>query len=172
MIAGIAYLTFGAMPVLLALAANLLFPDEVDTAILSPAAVLAQNVFPRFVRDDTLRLNRIAVVLIAAASLAVAVAGEDAYSLLEEAYTLALVGLFVPLMIGLYSKPKSSRPAIASMLVGTGVWLLDLQLDWDYFLQPIAHLAGQLPISLAATACGLLAYFAVEPPWSIQWTRP
>ena len=139
LIAGCAYLAFGAIPLLLALSANLLFPDEIqtailpalahaflspvmavifvvallsailstiDSAILSPASVLSQNILSRFVRGDLLRLNRWAVLGVAACSLAMAYLGEDAYSLLEEAYVLTLVGLFVPLMLGLYTRPR------------------------------------------------------------------
>ena len=205
LIAGVAYLVFGMIPLLLALAGNLLFPADVesailpalahaflsppvavifvvallsailstiDSAILSPASVLAQNVFTRFGHGDLLRMNRIAVLLVAVCSLALAYCGKDAYALLEEAYVLTLVGLFVPMMLGLYTKPRSGYPAMASMLAGTGVWGLHFLLGWDHFLQPVGMIGSwQLPISLTATACGLLAYFALEPPWSIHWGR-
>jgi SSS family solute:Na+ symporter len=205
LIAGVAYLAFGAIPLLLALAANLLFPEDVeaailpamahaflsppvavifvvallsailstiDSAILSPASVLAQNVFTRFGKGDLLRMNRLAVFLVAACSLALAYVGEDAYSLLEEAYVLTLVGLFVPMMLGLYSRPRSGHAAIASMVVGTGIWGLHFVMGWDHFLPSVALIGSwQLPISLTATAGGILAYFVMEPPWTIHWGR-
>jgi Na+/proline symporter len=134
LIAGAMYLLFGAIPLMMALAGNLLFLgaeetkilptlahaflhpavaviflvailsailSTIDSAILSPASVLAQNVFPRFKQADTLKSNRIAVLLVAGCSLALAYVGESAYELLEEAYLLTMVGLFVPLMVGL-----------------------------------------------------------------------
>ncbi len=206
LVAGAAYLVFGAIPLLLALAGNLLFPEDVqaailpalahaflsppvavifivallsailstiDSAILSPATVLAQNLFPRLGRGDLLRENRIAVVLVAVCSLVLAFVGEDAYSLLEEAYLLTLVGLFVPLMMGLYTQPRSGYAAVTSMLAGIAVWGLHFALGWNSFLEPVGFVGDwHLPVSLAATACGLLAYWLLEPPWTARWKRP
>ena len=204
-IAGIAYLTFGAIPLLLALAGNLLFPEDmesailpalahaflnpwvavifvvallsailstIDSAILSPASVLSQNLFSRFGKADMLKRNRLAVLLVALCSLLLAYFGESAYELLEAAYLLTLVGLFVPLMIGLYSRPVSGRAANASMLTGTGIWAGHFATGWEDFLEGIPPIGGwQLPLSLMATAGALLAYFVCEPPWRIAWSR-
>lgn len=201
--AGGVYLVFGAIPLLLALAGNLLFPQDVesailpalahaflsppvavifvvallsailstiDSAILSPASVLAQNVFPHLGHGDMLRMNRIAVLLVAACSLGIAFAGESAYTLLEDSYELTLVGLFVPMMLGLYTRPRSGYAAVCSMLVGTSVWAVHFAAGWDHFLPHLALIGSwQLPVSLAATACGVLAYFALEPPWRVAW---
>jgi len=205
LLAGGMYLLFGAIPLAMALAGNLLFPEDtdvnilpalahaflhpvvavvfvvallsailstIDSAILSPAGVLAQNVVPKFIAVDTLESNRYAVLFVAVCSLILAYVGESAYALLEEAYLLTLVGLFVPLMLGLYSKPVGGRAAIASMLTGTGVWALHFLPGWETFLEPIEGFARlQLPISLAATGLSALAYFAFEPPWRMAWTR-
>ncbi len=204
-IAGVMYLLFGAIPLLLALAGNLLFPQDVDTkilpalahaflhpvvavifvvallsailstidsAILSPASVLAQNVLPRFGNVGSLKSNRGAVLLVAVCSLVLAYAGRNAYELLEEAYLLTMVGLFVPLMIGLYSIPQSGRAANASMVSGTGIWALHFCFGWEVFLQPVPLLQRlQLPLSLSATTCALLIYFLLSPPWRIIWSR-
>jgi Na+/proline symporter len=205
LIAGGAYLLFGAIPLVLALASNLLFPAEmeakilptlahaflhpvvtvvfvvallsailstIDSAILSPASVLAQNVFPRFGKVDTLRSNRIAVFLVATCSVMLAFAGESAYELLEEAYLLTMVGLFVPLMLGLYTLPKNRLAGVACMLSGMGVWGIHFLCGWDEFLQP-AQAVGWIafPLSLGATFCSLLGYCFFEPPWRMKWTR-
>ncbi len=203
LIAGGAYLLFGAIPLVLALGSNLLFPADVstkilptlahaflhplvavvfvvallsailstiDSAILSPASVLAQNVFPRFGRADTLRSNRVAVFLVAMCSLGLAFVGESAYELLEEAYLLTMVGLFVPLMLGLYTLPKNRRAGSASMLAGTSVWAIHFLCGWDDFLQPAQSLGWiPFPLSLGATACSLLGYCLFEPPWRLAW---
>ncbi len=198
-IAGVLYLLFGTIPLLLALAGNLLFPEDmqtkilpalahaflhpvvaviflvallsailstIDSAILSPASVLAQNIFPRLGQADTLQSNRIAIVLVAACSLVLSYLGESAYALLEEAYLLTMVGLFVPLMLGLYTSPPSSKAAIASMLVGTGTWAVHFALGWETFLPVTSTLeALELPISLTATTLAAVAYFAFQWPW-------
>lgn len=146
--------------------------STVDSAILAPASVLSQNVFPKISRVPKLRLNRLSVLLVAACSLVMAFFGESAYSLLEGAYEMSLVGLFVPLMFGLYTEPRRPTAALASMLVGTGVWLAHYVLGYDYFLEFWSQVAGWcLPVSLSATACGLLAYLLFEPPWRLKWRR-
>lgn len=203
LIAGIVYLTFGLVPLFLALSGNLLFPDDVtseilpalahaflhpvvavvfvvallsavlstiDSAILSPASVLAENVLTKVSGKDSLVLNRLSVVVVALCSLALAYAGTSAYELLEAAYALTLVGLFVPLIIGVYSQPQSGRAAIAGMLTGVGVWAIHFAFDWEHFLAPLPLFANwNIPLSLAATVCSLLGYFLYEPPWRIHW---
>ena len=94
--------------------------STIDSAILSPASVIAQNLLKPLVRTDksSLALNRFCVGFVAVASLITAYQGENAYTLLESAYELVLVGLFVPLMIGLYA--KTSSQAAHSGLYGHG----------------------------------------------------
>ncbi len=145
--------------------------STIDSAILSPASVLAQNVFPRLVNSNPLNSNRFAVLLVAACSLALAYLGKDAYTLLEEAYSLTMVGLFVPMMIGLYSVPKDGRAALTSMIVGASIWGVHFVCGWEFFLEPVKPIRSlQLPLSLTATTSALLAYFIFAPPWNIQWT--
>lgn len=205
LIAGTAYLVFGAIPLMLGLAGNILFPEEVeseilatmahsflhpvvavifvvallsavlstiDSAILAPASVMAQNIFPRFGFSDTLKTNRIAVLLVATCSLGLTFLGQRAFVLLKASYELMLVGLFVPMMLGIYSRPRSQRPAVAALLVGTVTWAVHLAKGWEYILQPFKPFdSWQLPVSLTATVLALLAYFIFEPPWKIQWHK-
>jgi Na+/proline symporter len=194
LLAGGAYLVFGAIPVVLALAANVMFPDAagrsmlplmaqavlsptlavifivclmsvvlstIDSAILSPASVLAQNVLVRYRGGDALRWNRICVAIVTLCSLAVAYQGESAFALLEQAYALTLVGLFVPLMMGLFRRTHCRPAATLSMLAGTLSWLVHLGLDWEYFGEPMWG-AWQLPVALASTVVCLATYLAVE----------
>lgn len=195
LLAGVMYLGFGMLPLLIALAGNLLFPADmeaqivpamahaflhpavavvfliallsailstIDSAILSPASVLAQNVFPRIGWSDTLRSNRVAVLLVAIFSLGLAYSGESAYALLEEAYLLTMVGLFVPLIAGLYSTPRNPQAANAAMLVGAGLWAVHFWLGWEEFLPTVPGFqTWQLPLSIGATASAAIAYFCV-----------
>jgi Na+/proline symporter len=141
--------------------------STIDSAILSPAAVLAQNVFSRFSRAEPLHLNRIAVLLVATASVAVAFLGEDAYTLLESAYEIGLVGLFVPMAFGLYTRPASGHAAMASMVSGTLVWAAHVVLGWEAFGSGIEALAQlHLPVGLCSTAVSFITYVAVEYGWS------
>jgi Na+/proline symporter len=147
--------------------------STIDSAILAPASVLSQNIFSRYSRMPLLRLNRLAVLLVAACSLAMAYAGEDAYALLEGAYAVGLTGLFVPMMFGLFTRPRSSLPALASMTVGIGTWLFHYVMGyvagWEYFLEPIDPIGRwQLPPPLVATALAALTYLICEPPWRMR----
>jgi Na+/proline symporter len=138
--------------------------STIDSAILSPASVLSQNVLPRLVGArlplTPLQWNRGAVVLVTAASLGVAFLGESAYTLLEDAYELPLVSLFVPLTLGLFRRRGGERAALASMLAGAVLWLVHYVLGWEAFLPPL--LGEVVPVSLAGAATSLLAWLAAE----------
>lgn len=198
--AGVAYIVFGLLPVLLGLVAAAQYKDRITesvlpalahafmhpvmavifvvvimsavlatitSAILSPAAVLAQNLLLKteFVRSRAtgLTVNRWCVIFIAAASLAMAYSGQGAFALLEHAYSVTMVSLFVPLTMGIYTKPRNELPALVSILVGIGVWLPQYVLGWEHFLQGVSPF-DQLGVSLSLTAtfCSLLSYLAIH----------
>ncbi len=153
------FLTPG-LTVLLVLAVLSAVLSTIDSAILSPASVIAQNVMhsgPDAPMSDLAR-NRLAVLGVGAASLAVAYVGEDAWSILETAYEVGLVSLFVPLAVGLRRHADGERPALAAMGVGTGAWLAHLALGWETFLGP---LGTPLPVGLSCAALAGVAYAAV-----------
>ena len=135
--------------------------STIDSAILSPASVLGRNLLGRIPqrRVSPLRLQEFSVVIVTACSLAFAYAGEDAYSLLELAYEIGLVGLLVPLAVGLYSARGGEPAALASMIVGTLAWAAHLGLGWETFLD-----LGP-PMGLSCAGLGVLAYgaFAFAP---------
>ncbi len=135
--------------------------STIDSAILSPACVLGWNLFPKINRlggIGQLTLVKLAVVLVTLASVLLAYVGESAYTLLEGAYELPLVGLFVPLALGLLLKPRGQGPAVLAIVVGTALWLghaVVSQLDSNF-----AGFLGSevVPIPLACMLCGLIAY--------------
>lgn len=197
-VAGIAYLGFGLIPVGLGLAARLLAPESeqailplladlllspalvalftlalasavlstIDSAILAPSSVLAQNVLPRLPlgRIESLRLNQLCVIGVAAISLAIAQVGESAYGLLESAYEIGLVSLLVPLALGLYEQRRGERAALVSMVTGTSLWTLHRVLGWEWFAGPVLEPLGlTLPMGLSCAALALGAYLLVAP---------
>ncbi len=142
--------------------------STIDSAILSPAVVLAQNIVLRvFPRLPALPVNYAAVLLVSAASVAIAFSGETAYQLLEDAYAITLVGLFVPLTIGLYSKWGGPASALAAMFVGGGLWFLHYLRGWDSFLEPMLPQWLHVPFQVPVTLCGLAGYwlFAMVDQW-------
>lgn len=149
------------MGMLFVLALSSAVLSTIDSAILAPGSVLANNVFRRiWPAASPLALSRWSVLLVALASLAAAYLGESAYSLLETAYAIGLVGLFVPLTLGLFSRRGGPRAALASMVTGTAVWGGHVLAGWESFG---GSLLGNLylPQELAATALSWLAYEAV-----------
>jgi len=140
--------------------------STIDSAILAPGSVLANNLFRRIWPEASpLRLSQWGVLLVALASLGVAALGESAYSMLEQAYAISLVGLFVPLTMGLTVRRGHARAAFASMITGTGTWAVHLALGWKSFAQPLLGDLS-LPQELVAT---LLAWVAYE---IAAWTEP
>ncbi|UUO04653.1 sodium:solute symporter family protein [Blastopirellula sp. J2-11] len=143
--------------------------STIDSAIIAPSSVLAQNLLSRCTTIEPLKLNRIATLIVAVGALVMAYSGETAYGLLETAYAMTLVGLFVPLMFGIYTQPRNRWSGAVSMLAGAMVWGLHQPWGYESFLEP--WLAGTLPIPLeiAATVISLAAYLLCEPPWRMQW---
>jgi len=142
--------------------------STIDSAILSPASVLAQNlVWPAWharleARGWTqLRVNRACVALVGGGALITAYLGENAYSLLEDAYALGMVSLLVPLLLGLHSERGGERAALLSMALGTGTWVLHLAVGAAQFggaWWPSAWLP--LPVGLSCAGLALIGYLA------------
>jgi SSS family solute:Na+ symporter len=144
--------------------------STIDSAILAPAGVLAQNVFNRTVGDrmTSLRLNQLCVVAVTAASLATAFIGQDAYELLENAYALGFVSLLVPLLLGVWWDRGGEHAALASMFVGLLAWLVHALLGWEHFMDP--SLAHHLPLPVALCSAMLSALTFVCLALSTQAT--
>jgi SSS family solute:Na+ symporter len=140
-----------AMAFTLVVAAAVL--STIDSAILAPSSVLARNVLKGWV-PETLALHRGMALAVGLAALALAWLGEDAYSLLEASYEVTMVSLLVPLVLGVYW-PRGLGACLASMAVGTTLWLLHRAVGLDgLFGSPI-------PMGIGSTLLALLAYRVV-----------
>lgn len=138
--------------------------STIDSAILSPSALLAQNIFGRVDRQlDTrraMRANRLAVVAVAAISMLMALYGESAYTLLEQAYVLPLVGLLVPLLIATYwPQAASPRQGVLAIIGGTSIWLTHELLGWRYLLGPLSQRwRVKMPTAIGAPLVASLSF--------------
>ena len=134
--------------------------STVDSALISAASVLAQNLLRHpLPRVGLLRLSRLSVLMVGAASLFYAFRGLSAYSLLEDAYELTLVGLFVPLTAGLFSKRGGRFAALTSMAGGTVLWILHLAFGWEWFFEPALYSACvPIPKAIGLTAASGAGY--------------
>lgn len=138
--------------------------STIDSAILAPAGVIAQNILKKPVkgRISDMRLNHIGVVFVAGVSLCFAFMGDSAYELLASAYAVGLVGMFVPLTLGLHFGARNEKGAIASMVGGLSVFII------------MKFIPGSenwlIPLELQATFCSLLFYLIVARLWPVMET--
>ncbi len=135
--------------------------STIDSAILAPATVLAQNLLGKIPQSrlDSITLNRISIIAIGVMTYLLAISGKGAYALLEGAYSLTMVGLFIPLALGLTSKRRDEIAALSAMAGGIVILLLHEIFGWQFFLEPLDPIkALKLSPALSATASALLLY--------------
>jgi SSS family solute:Na+ symporter len=91
------------------------------------ATSFSQDLYKRFFRPDAddarvVSAARVATVVGAALAIAVAIAvAKDVVDALGIFYTLLSVSLFVPLVMGLYSRGPGAVAALAAIAAGVGV---------------------------------------------------
>ena len=81
--------------------------SSTDSAILAPASIVTRNILPHIKKMDgkgELKVARIATVVITALALATALWFQNVYDLMVSAWGFLLVGCFVPLTFGIWSK--------------------------------------------------------------------
>jgi len=129
--------------------------STIDGALLAPATVLVNDLWRSNRGSDNTALHRyrIAVTFMGAISLGLALAGENAYALLEASYELGMVSLLAPLTYALYAKHFYPPAAMSSMLVGTLLWGSHYALEAVDFL----GIAGW-PLGLCAMGISYGAY--------------
>ncbi|MBO6933939.1 MAG: sodium:solute symporter family protein [Deltaproteobacteria bacterium] len=127
--------------------------STLDSAILAPATVIAQNLWRTSERVSPLQRTRIAVVGVGLVSVGVAYLGESAYSLLESGYELGMVSLLVPLVVAVHLERPSVRAVVVAMGLGTSLWLAAQVAGLESL--------GPVPVGLASTAAATMAYALV-----------
>jgi len=152
--------------------------STVVSAVLAPAAVLGQNLIGPFcerwsiqlTEERALRHQRLSVLFVVVASTIIALLGEGTYELVESSYSLSLVGLFAPFVLGLYTRSTSTAAALISMSLGVGCWLLHLVCGWETFLEPWMpprvpqdyRWLTQWPHELVAACLSIVAFLGVS----------
>jgi SSS family solute:Na+ symporter len=120
---------------------------------------LSQDLYKRFLRPEAsdarvLAVARWATVISGAAGVALAWSSEDVIETLQIFYALLSVGLFVPIVGGLYVGRTSNRVALTSVAAGLSVMLIDRVLT-----------SGAKPGLVTPAIAGLLAAISV---WAIM----
>lgn len=130
--------------------------STVDSALLACSALLSHNIIiPLWgnMRERTkLYLQRVTVVCMGIIAFILAIYGEGVYSLVEEASAFGTSGIFVAMILGLYSPLGNALSAKAAIITGAITWLVShylLGLDFSYVVSVI---------------CALLAYVMASRP--------
>jgi Na+/proline symporter len=156
--------------------------STIVSAVMAPAAVLAHNLIAPawqthrgqpLSQTSLLRLQRGAIAAVTALSAILAWSGEGAYELVMGSYSMALVSLFVPFVLGIHWKSLPPHAAWLAMGFGIGTWTLHFVNGWDMFLSPwlepqgveIPHELVGVLVSLIGLALGIgLAKLIHVPP--------
>lgn len=122
--------------------------------LLAPASLFVENVMRPFVpsinEKNMLGTLRIVLVIFAICATLQAVSNNSTmYEMVQGAYSIVLVGAFIPLAMGVYWRPASTQGALLSIAAGTGVWLFVLFAMPEFIVPP--QLCG-----LAASLVGML----------------
>ncbi|MEO8268666.1 MAG: sodium:solute symporter, partial [Aureliella sp.] len=118
------------------------------------ASLFVENVMrpfaPQINEKNMLGVLRVVLIVFAVCATLQAVSNNATmYDMVQGAYSIVLVGAFVPLALGVYWRPASTQGAMLSIVAGTGVWLLVLFAFPDFIVP--AQLCG-----LAASLMGML----------------
>jgi Na+/proline symporter len=97
-----------------------------DSAILAGASVFTENVLPSLGKhvDDVEKLwwTRLMVVIIGVLCIGIALVIGETYRLALMAWSVLLVGMFVPFAFGMYWKSANRSGALASIVGGIVTW--------------------------------------------------
>jgi SSS family solute:Na+ symporter len=99
-----------------------------SATLLAPSVTFAENIvrplLPRLDDRHMLTLIRLCVVIFFVFVTTFAITStKSIYEMVGNSYKVTLVAAFIPLVCGLYWKKSSTAGALASMALGTGVWL-------------------------------------------------
>lgn len=159
-------LIYGVPAIVGALGLAAVFSAELsaaDAALFMLTTSLSQDFYRRFVDRDAsevrmLRVTRVTAVVAGTLGVAVALAAASVITALSIFYTLMSVGLFVPVIAGLYIRRAGSREAIAAIIAGMGTVIL------RQFVFGGAPLYGLTP-AMAGISAAVIAFLL------LLWTR-
>jgi len=131
-----------AMLVVFVIAVMSMVVSTATSAVLAPATILGHNLLSRLpaLEGRALLRDRLCVLLVSLGGVAMALCGKSLMQLLDVALSIQLT-VFVPVVMGIYGRPRGPLPAVFSMGLGFTAWLLTFVIE---------HLEGRLPEALFA----------------------
>jgi solute:Na+ symporter, SSS family len=103
--------------------------SSVDSGLLAPASVIAQNLLKPMLgsRAETLSLVRWCVALVAVCSVGFAVSGQGTFELLQRSYSVGIPPLVV-MFFAVYSEDDHPLPPLLTLLLGLVLWFGEIGL--------------------------------------------
>ena len=114
-----------AMLIVFVIAVVSMIVSTATSAVLAPATILGHNLLvriPYFQDERALVRDRLSVVLVSVGGLCIAMLGESLMGLLDIALSIQLSALFVPVLFGIYGRPRNQTCCILAMLFGFFTW--------------------------------------------------
>lgn len=167
----------GPMRIVFVVALMSIIVSTATSALLSPASLLARNVFEHFdwCTRRPLATDRWCVVMSMLLSLALAFAGQGVLTLLEHALEISLVALLVPFLAAFWGPfnsgaptsgtPRDDRRGVLAIIMGATVWgahtlasLWILPAGLDPALATWWESAWLFPSALLGLAASLVGY--------------
>jgi SSS family transporter len=133
--------------------------STVDSALLVASGLMSHNLIiplrPGMTEAQKVRVARWGVAVFGALAYVMALHAEGVYALVEEASAFGSAGIFVALVIGLFSRWGGARSAAASLLVGVVAWILGayvMDLAYPYLVSLAASLLAYAGVALVDRA--------------------
>lgn len=142
------------MLVLFVVAVASIVISTATSAVLAPASILGHNLLARVpsLAGRPLFRERLSVVLVSLGGIGMACWDAPLMKLLDVSLSIQLVALFVPLVMGIYGRPRGQSAAVLSMVLGFTAWLV---------MFAVEQLSGLLPAGLAAATTVPAAFWGL-----------
>lgn len=168
------YLSTGMLVVFVVAVVSMVV-STATSAVLAPATILGHNLLARmpvFVGRPLVR-DRLCVVLVSLGGITLAMWGKSLMELLDVALSIQLVALFVPVLMGIYGRPRGSLPAVLSMLLGFGAWLVAFTIEHldGRLPEPFVSAASTVPADFWGLGFAIAGYFAGQAATRISAAR-
>jgi Na+/proline symporter len=123
--------------------------STVDSALLAAASLVSHNLIvslrPGLPERVKLGLARAGVVVFGILSYGMALHAEGVYALVEEASAFASSGIFVVLVLGMFTRIGGTASAFAALVGGASVWIAGayvMELPYPYLTSLVAALVA------------------------------
>ena len=152
-----------AMLIVFVIAVVSMIVSTATSAVLAPATILGHNLLvriPYFQDERALFRDRLSVVLVSVGGLCIAMLGESLMGLLDIALSIQLSALFVPVLFGIYGRPRNQTCCILAMLFGFFTWSVTHSIEvWNPTHLRFFSTLQVIPSDFYGLAASVLGYW-------------